>query len=292
MIRMLRPTLIVVSILIGLSAQSAADDYSLRLDADGEVTSFFDWAGPTLPLYYFVPKGKASTAPIVFVMHGNSRDADRYFAEMKPFAERLGFVLLVPEFSRPDFSLIGYNLGNVFDKAGLRNPEEIWAYSAIDAIFAAAKSTLSSERTGYRIYGHSAGAQFVHRLLYFKPAAAVERAVIANAGYYTMPNMNAEFPYGLKGSGVALGDIKPIFARDTVVLLGDADIDPNDPTLRKKPEAMAQGPHRFARGHAFYAAMKSAAAGSRFCWSLETVKGVGHDSGKMAIAAATILARD
>src|SRR3712207_6943257 len=48
----------------------------------------------------------------------------------------------------------------------------------------------------YRIYGHSAGAQFVHRLALFVPEARFATAIAANAGWYTMPTFDGKkFPY-------------------------------------------------------------------------------------------------
>ena len=48
--------------------------------------------------------------------------------------------------------------------------------------------------------------------------------------------------------------LKAMLQRPLVVLLGTADTDPNHPELRRTPEAMVQGPHRFARGNFFYTA--------------------------------------
>jgi hypothetical protein len=57
---------------------------------------------------------------------------------------------------------------------------------------------------GYYLYGHSAGAQFVHRHLAFICAGGnplrVIRAVAANAGFYTEPTFEVPFPFGFGGT--------------------------------------------------------------------------------------------
>ncbi len=146
-----------------------------------------------------------------------------------------------------------------------------------------------SER--YSIYGHSAGAQFVHRYLYFMPEARVDRAVAANAGWWTLPDLKVDFPYGLRGSSINESGLKALLQRPLVVLLGTADTDPNHANLRRTPEAMAQGAYRFARGQYFYAAgqRQAKALGVPLAWKLETATGVGHVDKDMAPYAVDIL---
>lgn len=255
---------------------------------------FTDWAGPALRVWYEVPAGYHADMPIAFVMHGVGRDADRYYAEWRDYAHSYGFVLLVPEFSDADFPrAAGYNLGNVFADDGSMNPESQWSYSALDPVFDHMVEKLGSSRQSYRLYGHSAGAQFAHRFLLYKPAAKVEMAISANAGWYTMPDAGVEFPYGLQGSGIEPQSLVPLLARPVVILLGDQDIDPAHPSLRVTPEAVAQGPHRFARGQTFYrqAAELASALGVPFAWQLQTVAGAAHNNYQMAEAAAPLLGR-
>ena len=140
---------------------------------------------------------------------------------------------------------------------------------------------------GYAIYGHSAGAQFVHRFLFHVPNARVTRAVAANAGWYTMPDLATGYPYGLKDSAVTREMLEQAMQRPLTILLGEDDTDPEHPSLRRTPEALAQGLHRFARGQAFFAAGQAASLdlGVPFAWQLATVPGADHDNRLMAPAA-------
>ena len=72
-----------------------------------------------------------------------------------------------------------------------------------------------------------------------------------------------------------------------VVLLGEADIDPQLKSLRHTPEADAQGLYRFARGHYFFTHAKAAAAAlnTPFNWALATVPNVEHSNQGMAPSA-------
>lgn len=109
----------------------------------------------------------------------------------------------------------------------------------------------------------------------------------ANAGWRTLPSADVEFPCGLKGAPA--GEVSPavLVQLPLVVLLGTADIDPSQVHLRRTPEAMAQGRHRFARGQNFFATGKKRAEELKvpFGWQLITAPGVGHqDSGMSAYA--------
>lgn len=253
---------------------------------------FDGWAGPPLTVWYHLPAGVTPETPVVFVLHGVNRDADRYRDQWSSLAEQRRFILVVPEFDEEHFpDARSYNLGNVFDGNGQRVPRARWSFSAIEPLFDAVRAKTGTRVDRYGLYGHSAGAQFVHRYLMFVPEARVGGVVAANAGWYTMPDWNVAFPYGLRGSGVTEPALRIALQRPLTVLLGTADDDPDHPNLRRTPEAMAQGPHRLARGEAFMATAARAAADANapMAWKLERVEGIVHDNAGMAPRAAALL---
>lgn len=225
-------------------------------------------------------------------MHGNSRDGDRYRDQWADLAAAGNFVVVAPEFPRPEFATANeYNLGNVFTAEGTKRPASSWSFAAIESLFNVVVSDLASDATGYTLYGHSAGSQFVHRFLYYMPDARVSQAIAANAGWYTLPEYDVQYPYGLLGAGVSENSLRAALSRNVTVLLGDQDIDTEGDSLRRTPEAMEQGPHRFARGQYFFerAVVSSENLGAEFNWQLVVVPGSDHDNAKMAIGAASLI---
>jgi len=265
---------------------------SERLAPGSGTFTFTGWAGPALPVWHHVPARVTAATPVVFVMHGNGRDADRYRNEWAPLAEQRGFILVVPEFSRRDFPTAdAYNSGYFAEPDGAPRPKAKWSYSAIEPLFEAVKARTGSRVRQYGIYGHSAGGQFVHRYVLFMPEARYHTAVAANAGWYTLPELDREFPYGLKNAPPKEATLAGALRKPLVILLGTADTDPNSPNLRHTPEAEEQGPHRFARGHTFFRSAQAAAArlGVPLGWRMQYVEGVGHNNAGMAAAAAPLL---
>ena len=200
---------------------------------------------------------------------------------------------MAPAFSRDDFpNAAGYNLGAVFEGDGTTAREEsLWAFSAIEPLFDHIVASLDGAQTHYSIYGHSAGSQFVHRFLFFKPDARVKRYIAANAGWYTFADPAIAFPFGLGGLEISEEAIQQALAKDVFIALGDKDSDPNSRLLNKSEGAMRQGPHRYARGQAFFAAAKALATekGWKFGWSKREVKGVAHSNGDMASRVADLV---
>lgn len=235
-----------------------------------------------IPVWYHRPQSVEADAPIVFVMHGAGRTAQNYRKYWITIAEERRFVLLVPEFSRAQFRN-DYNLERLARADGELLPKAEWPYTAIERIFDTVRKDNGFTATTYDIYGHSAGAQFVHRLAFLIPEARYRVAVAANAGWYTMPEFDIAYPYGLAGSPATASTLSAVLGRKLVVLLGDWDIDPNHRDLRRTPEANLQGEHRYARGHAFFARAKaaSAALGVPFNWELHTAPGVAHSNARM-----------
>lgn len=255
-----------------------------------ETYRFTNWQGPGIAVRLYAPEQVRSTTPVVIVMHGASRDAPRYFDDWRAAADTNGFIVAVPEFDEVHFpGSAAYNLGNVFDAAtGAALPSADWTFAAIEPLFDDIVDRTGASVEGYTLYGHSAGGQFVHRFLYFLPTHRVTRAIVANAGWYTMPDFGIDFPYGLDGSGLGDDDVRRVLGMDLVVLLGEADNDENGHKLRKTPEAELQGPHRLARGQAFYRVAKARALelGCEFGWSIGFVQGAEHSNAAMTPAAA------
>ncbi len=254
-----------------------------ELAAGSSQIEFSGWAGPKLPVYLHKPRAAKADSRIVFVMHGVNRDGDRYRDEWRDLAEQHGLIVVVPTFGRKDFPTTeSYNLGNIFDREGQRNPPSQWSFSAIEPLFDEIVCRLGGTQRGYALYGHSAGGQFVHRFVAFAEAPRLEAAVSANSGWYTMPS-DAAFPYGWGGAAAGLVSPRTAFRRPLTIMLGTADTDRADPNLRTTAEADAQGLTRLARGQAFFAAAQAQTdATSLFGWRIAYAPGVGHDNGKMA----------
>jgi poly(3-hydroxybutyrate) depolymerase len=279
---------------LGLAGSACGSDDVGLLPGTGSFV-FHDSLGNAdrpITVRYYMPADFTPSTPIVIVMHGASRDGPRYADDWVPEAERYGFLLLVPEFAAEQYpGSEWYNLGNMFTESGDPVPQANWSYTAVEHLFDRVRETTRSDRATFRIYGHSAGGQFVHRFLMFRPDAPVERAVAANAGWYTMPVDTIDFPYGLRNSGITEQNVSAALAKQVVVLLGDRDIDSTQDNLRRTPEANAQGPHRFARGHSFWFAVQEVAEriGAPMSWDIDTVPGAHHSDALMAPKAGRIL---
>lgn len=253
---------------------------------------FDRWAGPALPVWYLRPEGTPASAPIVFVMHGVKRDADRYLSEWVATAREHGFVVVVPEFTSKAFpGANGYNFGGVFGEGDEEQPRSQWSYSAIEPIFDAVRGVEGLTSTKYWLFGHSAGAQFVHRYAMLGMGQRMYGAISANAGSYMFPTEEVRWPFGVAGTPGGHFDFDRAFSSPLVLLLGDADNNPAHPSLPHQPEADSQGPHRFARGQNFYAQARDAATKAKWKlkWACMIAPGVAHENDKMAAFAAAII---
>nr|WP_298929445.1 hypothetical protein [uncultured Erythrobacter sp.] len=287
--RLLKPLFAAIALLSGSIATSENSEQTdqIELSAGFGSFEFANWSGPNLPVWTYIPvSADPKTAPILFVMHGARRDPERYRDQWTDEADKGRFIVIAPEFSREDFrGSRNYNLGAMFDRESeeLRS-EKSWSFSAIEPIFDEVVARLGGQQTDYTIFGHSAGSQFVHRFLLMKPESRAKRYLAANAGWYTFADLEIAYPFGLAGTPADEDALKQALAKDVVILLGDQDTDPDHSSLNRSDGAMRQGPHRFARGQAFYAAAKKLAQDKEweFGWSLRVIPGVAHSNGGIA----------
>ena len=254
---------------------------------------FSGWNGPAIEVLVFIPDGVNERTPVVVVMHGWSRAAQRYFDDWKALGDAQQFIVVVPYFPLEDFrSSHQYNLGHVFDEHnGKMRAVENWTFAVIEPLFDDVINRSSSEQAQYTLYGHSAGAQFVHRFLYYMPDARVKTSLAANAGWYTMPDFDTEYPYGLQDAAIDEDGLKAAFSKELVLLLGREDTDFTDPDLRNTPAAKRQGKNRLARGLTMYYVAKTNAAklNVELKWRVVAVEGADHNNAKMAPTAAKLI---
>ncbi len=274
--------------LVAFPAGAANDD----LKPGRGVFRFDGWAGEPLRVFYALPAERWPGLPIVVVLHGASRAAERYRDDWHEQALALGFAVFAPEFPKRLYpGREGYVLGNRTLAEGTPVPKAEWTFSAIEPLFDHVRQRLGSRREAYLAYGHSGGCQFLHRFLYAYPRARVAAAVCANAGWYTVPDFGVDHPYGLRGAGVSKAGLERVFATRFTLLLGDRDVDSRHESLNRTSGALVQGRHRFARGHHFFfeAVRRAQAMGVALNWSLAIVPGVAHDNAGMARLAAPLL---
>lgn len=265
-----------------------AGDHILVLPENTGVT------GDPVRLFVHRPANWRPDGPILIVMHGVQRDADRYLAEWRDLAAEAGVLVICPEFSAAKYPGVRwYNLGNVMDRErnGQPQPAQARTFAVIDRAFAAVKRQAGATRDHYALFGHSAGAQFVHRYLLFADETRANPIIVANSGWYTLPTTAVDFPYGLGRTGVGEDAIRRALTRPVTVLLGDQDTDPNYPNLRRNAEADQQGLHRFERGQFYMRRAQEEAnrLGLSLAWRMQVVEGVGHVNAGMAKAAIRLL---
>lgn len=240
--------------------------------------------------YVVAPSRLGPQARVTVVLHGTERNAAEYAARWAQWAVRHGRIVLAPQFDRAGWpGSRSYLLGGVFDAGGAPRPRASWAFTAVTELHRWARERFDLVDDRFDLWGHSAGAQFVHRYLLFEPAAPVRTAIAANAGWYTLPDLDRPFPYGLRHPALRFtaDDVAAWAARPLVLMRGTADVE-RDQHLRTTPEADTQGPHRYARAAAMHAAGHAAAPGCR--WQLIDVPGAAHDFAAMAPAAQDLLA--
>jgi hypothetical protein len=294
--KMIRQVAVIILTLITLSCSSFQNrpDGNLIRQGAGDFT-FSDTRGnPDKPIrvWYYQPAKFSVDMPVLFVMHGAKRDAQRYRDEWIQYAEKYGFLLIAPEFSHKYYpGKREYNEGNLFDRLENPIPENDRAFMVIEHLFDFIKEATRNQSMSYDIYGHSAGGQFVQRLILFKTDARIRMAIAANPGVYVFPIYSEKYPFGIRNSGMTPDHLRAAFARDFMLLLGEKDVNDDDKNLSRTSDALEQGYNRFERGNNFYDSAKNEASrlGMIFNWKLTTVPGAAHNDAQLAQTAARFL---
>lgn len=238
-----------------------------------------------LKVYYVIPNQVNSSSQLLFVFHGVDRNAKDYRDALIAKSQQKGILIFAPEFSIQQFPTNDqYGLGNVYvdgDNPSVQtlNPEHQWSFSIIEALFAYIKNNIQNNNNTFNIIGHSAGAQFVERFLLFKPNNLVQKSIISAAGWYTFPNNDVIFPYGLNQSILQNQSMGFFYSKDVIVMVGSLDNDPNASNLRNNEFTIAQGAHRLARAINFfqYGQQQANQLGLPFNWQFRINNNATHN---------------
>lgn len=237
-------------------------------------------------VWMYSPTDRPDTLPVVIMLHGAERNASGYIDQWAPVADLYQLVVIAPTFDKENFKGSDrYNLGNVWDeRSALFTPAKEWTFSVIEPLFDQLVKELRSSQTHYYLSGHSAGAQFVHRFLYFVPQNRAAKVFIANAGWYTLPDMQTNYPFGVKNIPQIKQQLTGFFSKPLLLALGEADVDTTSANFQKGDPYSLQGPNRFERGKNFFKTVQAAAMAQRLPlnWTLVTLPGVAHSNAETA----------
>ena len=266
------------------------------VDAPGASSlPYVDPAFPDRPLVLHAarPRQYDAATPVLFAHHGvrrNGRDYRDYWLDLVDEARVLAIAIEFPEASFPEY--LWYHFANLHTKDGTPNPREAWTFGIDVRLFEQLHAQGVTSRQSYGLFGHSAGGQYVHRMLSFGFRDEVAVAVSANAGTYAMPDLATPWPFGLGETDVDTEGLRALLSFPITAMAGTEDVLTTGRFFPKGPRSMRQGATRYERaqnyvqsGHAAAAALQTSCA-----WKVIDVPGVGHDGKGMSAAAGPVVA--
>ena len=254
--------------------------------------TFEKWSGPNLDIIVYIPPSALENTPLLIVVPGASRDAQRFHGSWLDLAKKNNFSVLTIGAKKNFFpDELSYNAGGVIGNDGNLAKKEEWLFSAIEPIFIDFKERFGFNIDGFFLFGHSAGGGFVHRFLLFEPDAPVLRAAAANPAFVTLPNKQVPYPFGLKDAPVNNEMIRLWLQKDLAIVLGLEDLGPRTKPLSNGLMARRQGSNCLERGKLLHhqAEERSKDLDANFQWELILVPNVGHDNYNIAPSACKYL---
>jgi hypothetical protein len=246
-----------------------------------------------LVLHAARPRQYDARTPVLFVHHGVRRNGGEYRDYWLDLVDEAGILAISIEFPEASFpEYLWYNFGNLHAKDGTPNPRETWTFGIDERLFEELRARGITIHQSYGLFGHSAGGQYVHRMLSFGFRDRVAAAVSANAGTYAMPDLATPWPFGLGETDVDIDALRALLAFPITVMAGTEDILTTGQFFPKGPRSMRQGATRYERARNYVRSGHNAAAAlQRSCaWTIIDVPGVGHDGKRMSAAAAPLVA--
>ena len=238
----------------------------------GELTGRTAPGEPPVSYFVYEPKRGGDGAPLLLCVHGISRNAAEHAHGFLAAAERYGVVLGLPLFHDPPFS--------DYQRLG-RRKKGARADRAIERLAAEIGRATGARSDVFYLFGHSGGAQFVHRFA-LAHAERVAAVVASSAGWYTFPDPSRAFPDGVQESDALPGvdfDAAAFLRVPILVTVGELDTVRDDSLRHNARLDQRQGRTRVERAMLWSEAMNREAAARELPApvTLVEVPGVGHD---------------
>jgi pimeloyl-ACP methyl ester carboxylesterase len=255
-------------------------------------TTYAYWDKPDVEIFYITPQKIDKDTQLLFIIHGNSRNAEDYISAWIPYISNKNIIVVAPQFNKNSFRYF-FLLESATSSGKINNNPDNYINNSISSFFNFFQSKFSLSTNKYKMFGHSAGAQFTHRYMLLSNDRRISNAVIANAGWYTFLNGN-NFPYGIKNSPIDISSdhIKWFMSNKTSLLIGNNDI--NLKSVNSSKGAQRQGITRVDRAESYFNSLINISDNNNipFRWSYKVVDKADHDYLKMTPVAAKILLED
>ncbi len=240
-----------------------------------------DLQGVSIEVFTYRPAGCALSGALM-VFHGLDRNADAYRDYAIPLGQRFCLLVVAPLFDAARFPTWRYQRGGMVHDGSVQ-PAESWTVNLVPRLASWIRHQEGRAELPYALIGHSAGGQFLSRVVAFGNDEAKE-IVIANPSTWVRPSLEIAAPYGFGGVfGPQQGEaaLRRYLAAKVTVLLGQEDVGSRN--LATSEEAEEQGSTRFERGQTVFREAADAARrhGCAFNWHLAAVPGVGHNARAM-----------
>lgn len=222
--------------------------------------------------YLYAPPTAAATTPLFISVHGISRNAEEHVRAFAPLAGKLGAVVLAPLFDErryEDYQRLG------------RSGQGARADLALVRMIEAVRTDLGLVGRRVFLYGHSGGAQFVHRFAMAHPEHVAGLALSA-AGWYTWPDAALAYPLGI-GAPEDLDNVtfdpRRFLSIPACIYVGEDDVSRDGAFNRSARLDRLQGTTRLERAQRWAAAMKEAAGalGYDTAYTVHEIRGADHD---------------
>ena len=255
-------------------------------------TTFAYWDKPDVEILYITPNAINEDTEVIFVIHGNSRNADDYLSAWIPLVQNKNVIIAAPNFDKKNFRYF-FLLESAESNGSINESSDSYINKSISLFFNYFKSRFALNANTYKMFGHSAGAQFTHRYMLLSNDQRISDTVIANAGWYTFLN-GEQYPYGIKDTPIEISDshIRWFMSNKTSLLIGSIDTNLNN--VNSSAGAQKQGITRVDRADNYFKSLIDISDKKEipFRWSYKVINNVGHDYQKMTPIAASILLQD
>ena len=211
---------------------------------------YASWDKPDVEILYRLPKEINENTKVIFIIHGNSRDVERYINLWLEPSKDKNVILVAPHFTRSNYSNFG-TLQIARSSGKILKNQSNNLKNSLSSFFTYFKNKYDLQTSTYSIFGFSAGSQFTHRYLLFSDDIQVDRVVLGSAGWYTFLN-NEPYPYGMRNMPIERERYEWYLSREVLFILGAKDNDPNHESLNNSKGAKQQGSNRFERGQNYF----------------------------------------